>query len=272
MVYVLFFLKALWYTLGIVVICGLCVSFFRFLFEKMLGGRWGYRVVLATSIVGTPIHELGHALMCLLFGHRITAMALWQPRAKDGTIGFVTHTFNRRNPYHVLGNLFIGVGPIFSGMAVLTLAVWLGFPSAFGGFIAAAHQAAQSGDIPGMLFEGLSLLPRMGQELIGGDPTSLWRSIPAILLILAVSQHISLSVEDIKGALRAVPLYLLLIVILTVICGLLGGTVMDAVLGGLALFSGYMTAFFLLALAASLIQIVLAVPFWILRLVFFRRK
>lgn len=271
MPYVLFYLKALWYTLGIIVICGLGVSFLQWLFTKMLGNGAGYKVILATSILGTPIHELGHVLMCLLFGHRITAMRLWQPRAKDGTIGFVTHTFNRRNPYHVLGNLFIGVGPICSGMAVLTLAVWLGFPDSFSTFVATAPTAAQSGDVLTLLFEGISLLPHMGMELIKGGDAPLWLSIIALILILAVSQHISLSVDDIKGALRAIPLYLLLLLLLTVLCGLLGDVVMEAVLGGLALLSGYMTAFFAIALAASLMQIVLAVPFWILRLLFSRR-
>lgn len=271
MAYVLFFLKTIWYTLGVVVLCGLCVSFFRFLFEKMLGGRWGYRVVLATSIVGTPIHELGHALMCLLFGHRITAMKLWQPRSKDGTLGFVTHTYNRRNPYHILGNLFIGIGPIFSGMGVLILAVWLGFPESFRSFAATALNAAEEGNIWTLLLEGITLLPRMVTELFRGETAPLWLSILSILLILAVSQHISLSMDDIKGALRAIPLYLLLVLILTVVCGLLGQGAMDTVMGGLALFSGYMTALFSLALAASLVQILLAAPLWILRLIFSKR-
>ena len=43
-----------------------------------------------------------------------------------------------------------------------------------------------------------------------------------LVVILAVAQHISLSPEDIKGALTAIPLYLGLILILSVVCGLLG--------------------------------------------------
>ena len=131
MPYVLFFLRVLWYTLGAVVICGLAVSLCRKLFVSMMGGGFGRGVVLATSIIGTPIHELGHAVMCVLFGHRITAMSLWQPFSNDGNLGYVTHAYRRKNLYHILGNLFIGVGPIFSGLGVLTLALLLGFPAAF---------------------------------------------------------------------------------------------------------------------------------------------
>ena len=271
MEYVLFFLEALWYTLGAVVVCGLCVSLLRTLFLRMMGDGAGRGVVMATSILGTPVHELGHALMCLAFGHKITDMKLWQPTAPDGRLGYVTHAYRPRNLYHILGNLFIGIGPIFSGMGVLILAVWLGFPESFGSFAASALTAAEEGHILTLLLEGITLLPRMVTELFRGETAPLWLSILAILLILAVSQHISLSVDDIKGALRAIPLYLLLVLILTVVCGLLGQEAMDTVMGGLALFSGYMTALFSLALAASLVQILLAAPLWILRLLFSKR-
>ena len=72
MPYIRFFLLAVWYTLGATVICGLGVFLCRTLFVRMLGGGAGRGVLLATSIIGTPVHEMGHALTCLLFGHAIT--------------------------------------------------------------------------------------------------------------------------------------------------------------------------------------------------------
>ena len=271
MLYVLFFLKALWYTLGAVVICGLAVSLCRKLFVSMMGGGFGRGVVLATSIIGTPVHELGHALMCLLFGHKITDMALWQPASRDGNLGYVTHAYRQRNLYHVLGNLFIGIGPIFSGLAVLTLAFFLGFPETFGAYMITASSMASEGEGFFALFaEGLKMLPRIVDEWAHSDAVPAWGRILAILVILSVAQHVSLSPEDIKGALTAIPLYLGMVLILTLVCGLIGEAAMGGVLGALAIFSAYLTALFVIVLVSALIQLLLALPVWGIRVMFGR--
>ena len=271
MEYVLFFLKALWYTLGAVVICGLCVSLFRTLFVRMMGDGAGRGVVMGTSILGTPIHELGHALMCLIFGHRVDEMVLWQPSAPDGRLGYVTHSYNPRNIYHIFGNLFIGIGPIFSGLGVLTLAFWLGFPETFSEYMATASDMASEGEnFFALLLEGLKMLPNMLSELIHGDESPLWGRIIALVVILAVAQHISLSIEDIKGSLTAIPLYLAIVLILSVVCGLLGEDAMDTVSGGLACFSAYLTSLFVIVLMSALLQLLIALPVWGIRMLFGR--
>lgn len=266
MTYVWFFLYAVWYTLGAVVICGLAVSLCRKLFVSMMGGGFGRGVVMTTSILGTPVHELGHALMCLLFGHKITDMALWQPRAQDGNLGFVTHAYRKRNPYHVLGNLFIGIGPIFSGLGVLTLALWLGFPQSFSEYAATSVGMATAGEGElAIMGEGLKMIPRMWQELTQGETASLWGKIIALLVIFSVAQHISLSPADIRGALSAIPLYLVLILLLTGVCGLLGASAMESVTGALSAFSASLTALFVVVLICASIQLVIALPVWVLR-------
>ena len=266
--YVWFFLGALWYTLGAVLICGTAVALCRYLFIRMMGQGFGRGVVLATSVVGTPIHEVGHALMCLLFGHRITAMALWQPMSADGNLGYVTHTYRKKNLYHVLGNLFIAVGPIFSGLAVITLALRLGFPTAFADYTVSVSDLAATGrGALSPVREGLEMLPRLvGEMTDSARAVPLWGQILALLVILAVAQHISLSVDDIKGGALALPLYAVLILLLTAVCGLLGQSAMDTVTAALRQFSGYMTALFTVVLVASLLQLVLALPVWLIRL------
>ena len=265
MPYVLFFLKALWYTLGAVVICGLAVSAFRKLFVSMMGGGFGRGVVLATSIIGTPVHEMGHALMCLLFGHKITDMALWQPASRDGNLGYVSHAYHPRNLYHILGNLFIGIGPIFSGLGVLAMALWVGFPDTFASYASTASSMAAAGEggMP-LLLEGLKILPRMVGE-IGHSAVPVWGQIIALLVIFSVAQHISLSPADIKGALTAIPLYLAILLILTAVCGLLGQNAVDTVSAALALFSACLTALFTVVLVSALIQLVIALPVWLIR-------
>ena len=69
--------------------------------------------------LGTPIHELGHALFCVIFRHRITKIEFFKPDPVSGTLGYVEHKWNRHNLWQVLGNFFIGVGPVILGCAVL---------------------------------------------------------------------------------------------------------------------------------------------------------
>ena len=267
MTYVWFFLGALWYTLGAVVICGLAVSLCRSLFIRMMGRGFGRGVVLATSMVGTPIHEIGHALMCILFGHRIVAISLWQPFSKDGNLGYVSHAYREKNPYHVLGNLFIAVGPIFSGLAVITVALCLGFPETFTNYALTVSHIASAGDSElTMLREGLRIIPRIITELTNeGRVIPLWLQILSLFMVLSVSQHISLSPADLKGGATALPLYGGLLLILTVVCGLIGPDAMESVTAALRLFSGYMTALFTVVLVASLLQLILALPVWVIR-------
>lgn len=69
--------------------------------------------------IGVPIHELGHMTFCLIFGHRIVKIKLLDSTATEGTWGYVSHTWNKRNVYHMLGNLFIGIGPIITGSIII---------------------------------------------------------------------------------------------------------------------------------------------------------
>ncbi len=266
-VYLIFFCKLIGYTLGAIVICGLVISLCRHLFVRLMGNGAGRVAVSVTSLIGTPVHELGHAIMCLLFGHRITEMVLWQPRSRDGTLGYVTHAYNPRNPYHILGNLFIGIGPILSGLGVLTLTLRLCFPSALAGYLATARAAVASGDTGLRLFwEGLRMFSDMVREAMTDGGVPLWTRILGILVLLSVALHIELSPADIKGALKAIPLYLLLALLTTVVCGLSGSGVMQTVTNALSAFSGSLTALFVIVSVISVAEVILALPVFLVRL------
>jgi len=89
-----------------------------------LVGTKAYIILFAW--IGVPVHELGHALFALIFGHKITRIVLFKPSQTGGSWGCVDHTYNSRNPYHRIGNLFIGIGPIILGSTVIfLLAHWL---------------------------------------------------------------------------------------------------------------------------------------------------
>ncbi len=267
--YIVFFLQLLLYTLGAVVICGLCVSFFRHLFVRLMGNGAGQVAVSVTSIIGTPVHELGHALMCLVFGHRITEMVLWRPRSEDGVLGYVTHSYNPRNPYHILGNLFIGIGPIASGLGVLTLILWLCFPAALSGYLDAAGAMVANGENSlSILWEGFRLFPELLARSVTDASVPIWARILGGVVLLSVALHIELSPADIKGALKALPLYLILALMATAVCGVLGSSAMSAVITALATFSAMLSSLFVIVLFISAAEVVLALPVFLLRKLF----
>ena len=80
--------------------------------------------------VGVPAHELAHAFFCLVFGHEVRRVKLFDPSGAGGAQGSVEHAYERRNLRHRVGQLFIGAAPALVGpVAVAALFLWLA-PSA----------------------------------------------------------------------------------------------------------------------------------------------
>ena len=122
------------FSIGVIALFGFIVGLLNNAFYKLVGDKIGRIVCLLTGFIGVPIHEIGHAFFCLIFGHKIDAMKLYQPNNAEGTLGYVMHSYNKRNIFHQFGNFFIAFGPILFGSAVLfVLMFWL-VPNLFGAF------------------------------------------------------------------------------------------------------------------------------------------
>ncbi|WP_258074924.1 hypothetical protein [Brachyspira murdochii] len=91
-------------------------SITRRIFAKTLGSK---TEVYITGWIGTPIHELSHALFCIIFKHKINDIKLFN--SKSETIGYVLHSYDSRSWYQQMGNFFIGVAPIIIGTLIVYL-------------------------------------------------------------------------------------------------------------------------------------------------------
>lgn len=256
--FLFYFLLSLWYTLGAVVLCGLAAHLARRAFVALVGSG---KFVYVTSVIGTPIHELGHAVMCPLFGHRITEMRLLlPPNHPSGSLGYVEHSYNKRNLWARLGNLFIGIGPILSGLGVMLLCLFLCFPHAWEDYLLATAELSASTALPQLLSSALSLLLSLPAAFARED---WWIPLIGVTVILFVSQHVTLSTADIKGSLSALPIYLLLLLLVTIPAFLFGvdGTVLSA----LFRFHLWTLSFFAISIAFSLFWVALGLLIRLLR-------
>lgn len=201
--------------IGGLVIGGFILGYLERVSNSLIIGAFGMKGIFFTAWLGTPVHELGHAAMCLFFRHRVTGIKLLQANQSDGTIGYVTHAYNPNSLYQNIGNLFIGLAPLVSGsVAVFACAHFLVPESS----ALIAHYFSNEVQIFSLFdLQAWATLGRSDLAIAGS--LFAWRNLthPAfwLFLILAVciSSRMSLSREDIRGARSGAGALFLLLVI-----------------------------------------------------------
>ena len=206
------FLTQIMSTAGVIFLFGWIIAILRRGFCKV-AGRSGPKILLITCIVGTPIHELSHALMCVLFGHNITDIQLYNPKSDDGTLGHVSHTYNKKNIYHQIGNFFIGIAPVLLGGGVVILLLSLLLPDAFD-VISSQIEALSDNNLGTLpILEFLAFILTAILEIFSFANFSAWQGWVFIILALMIATHMEMSGSDIKSGLRGL-MFLLIIMLL----------------------------------------------------------
>ena len=214
--------------------------------------------------VGTPIHEMGHAIFCILFGHQIEKINWFNP-APDGTLGYVEHRYNPRNIYHQVGNFFIGMGPVIFGCVVISLAALL----LVGNQVFAPIQSFTN---------GLSLIPFNLAQFLHSIGTTLvaifkeifqpahfqqWQFYVFLYLVFAIGNSITLSPSDLHSAGLGFLFFVLFLLVLNGVTGWMGDFLMRGILG----LSPVLIQFEILMLVALFLNILVAVVILVFLLV-----
>ncbi len=243
---------------GVVYVAGFLISLINRFFYRCTGH--GRAVCLATGLIGTPVHELSHAVMCLLFGHRITGMKLYSPDESNGVLGYVNHSYNRRNLYQVTGNYFIGVAPILAGTAFLYFLIRLMLPSVF------AETEEYLAEFAGIAASGFSSdWFSYFFAVIGGILRSLFtvdfgvKTVIFLVICLCVSLHMNLSGADIRGSLGALPIIAILLFAVNFVLQLVSGSACSAYRSFMAEAGCYLAAMLALSLAFSAMILLLGI-------------
>lgn len=233
------------FTVGIIVVLGLLIVLCRKAFCKIVGDN-GSKILLITGIIGTPIHELSHALMCLIFGHKITEIKLYQPNSDDGTLGYVKHTFNPKNLYHQIGNFFIGIAPIFGGSGIILLLMYLLVPSVYKEVTTELQfiSLLSTDFLDISTYSGyLDLFFEVIKDIF--DFTNFANIFWWIFIILAlmISNHMELSSADIKGGLKGFLFIAILLLIVDIIIYFISHSALENMTAAMTSFSLSMACF-----------------------------
>lgn len=188
------------------------IHFLERLIQLRLTSRFGWKSVLWTGWLGTPIHELSHAILCKVFRHRIDEIALFEPDLKSGRLGFVRHSWNTGNWFEEVGNFFIGMAPLVGGSLALAGLLWFFYPEATQDMIANSGKADT-------MFANISALFK---QLIAPAQIISWKFWLFTYLVLCVSSHMAPSLSDYEGASRGVRMVVLAMVACLLLVSLMG--------------------------------------------------
>ncbi len=248
----------LFYFVGTIFLIGFAIYHLNRLFYRLVGYRMS--VCYATGLIGTPIHELSHALACVLFRHRIREMRLFQIDRESGVLGYVSHSYNPKSLYQRVGNYFIGVAPILVGTLFLCWMMRMLLPSAFEEFSEYLREFSYLQE-KGVSWKWLAYAWAVFWgciEILFSSATQGGSWWIFMILALCISIHMNLSGADIKGAASALPLLVGLLVVAHAVLYFLPGSAYDFFLEGANLAGSYLTGILLLSLLLSAFSVLLA--------------
>jgi len=241
---------------GLLIVIGLILGLMERKANSYFFATFGYKGILATAWIGTPVHELGHAIMCLIFGHKITDIRLLMINRADGTLGYVSHSYNPRSIYQTVGNFFIGIAPIVSGIGALFLSLYYLLPNSFKVFEAYLEEGVMTKSfdlnfVKGFANASLVLIQSIFTLSNLVNPY-FWIFL---LIAIGISSHMALSGSDIKGAVQGlISLYVVLFIL-----SMIGNFMrVDAYsyISQVARYNAYILTFSTLALIFSLFTLV----------------
>ncbi|MFB6341539.1 hypothetical protein ACE01N_02400 [Saccharicrinis sp. FJH2] len=171
--------------------------------NDILGGTI-YKVFVAS--IGVPIHETGHAIFALIFGHKITEIKLFKRDTSDGRLGYVNHSYNKKNIYQNIGNFFIGIGPVIFGTLILYILSRILF----------SYDLSEKFSSDLSIFDQVRLIFKGAFGLLAGvfSSGSFWKSFIFLYLVFAIGNNITLSKADLKGTFGGLWILLLVLFII----------------------------------------------------------
>jgi len=253
------------YLLGVLMAVGLVLGILEKYSNSYLVQAFGPRGILVTAWIGTPIHEAGHLIQCFIWGHRVTKVKLLQLDSPNGVLGYVEHSYNRNSIYQQVGNFFIGMGPIFSGIGSLILIMYLLVPQSFTTFQDQIQQYITVERLDLTVLKTIAgavfVICKSLFTLVNLINPQFWIFL---LIAISISSHIALSKADIKGSAKGLLMIFAMLVLFNLITGFLHLESYQLIMK-MAEYNAYVLAFSSISLLFSFITLVLSFIFYKIR-------
>lgn len=247
------------------VLIGLIVWACRSLYCFFVGNQSGYRLIKAASVLSTPMREVGHAMMAVLFWHRIEDVQLLNIGDPDGEFGFVEHSYNPRNPVALLGNFFYAMGPVVLGL----LAVSLIFLTCFHGVLPAYFDEIRAlGDAGAGVGEYLKAAFSFIPKMFTLGEAAMWLRVIGCALLVFLCLGIYVSPLELMEAASGIAILVGLVMAASGVMMLFDDRVMRIAIGGLRSFSTVVIALFLVVLVFSAGLLAFGALFGLIRTLF----
>ncbi|PIT86209.1 MAG: hypothetical protein COU33_04455 [Candidatus Magasanikbacteria bacterium CG10_big_fil_rev_8_21_14_0_10_43_6] len=223
----------------------------------------GWRGVLCTAWIGTPIHELGHIFFAKVFRHKLGEIHFFRPNKTTGELGHVEHSYDRRSLYQQIGNFFIGAAPMLFGSVVLVMLLYFLVPNAKDIFLPLATSDTS------LSFSSLFAIKDILVGLFSMNHISDVSFWIFLYLSFCISAHIAPSKQDRKGMWKGF-FWMVLVLIIFNIIPILIGINLTAYVSRIYASITIITALFLYTLIISTLHylvsiLVLALPYRLLR-------
>jgi hypothetical protein len=247
------------YLVGAIIVIGFILGALERVSNSYLIKAFGPRGVMVTAWIGTPIHEIGHLIQCFIWGHRVSRVRLLQLNHPSGILGFVEHHYNPNSMYQQVGNFFIGLGPIFSGIGSLIIGMYFFVPQSFLAFKTEVEQRItfEQLDITVLktFWDSISILCKSLFTLENLINPLFWLFL---IIAFSISSHIALSKSDIKGSAKGLSMMFFILFLFNIISRFFNWDSYELIVK-LAGYNAYVLAFGSIALLFSLVTLFISV-------------
>lgn len=239
---------------GIFFVFGFILSKIQSVINTQYQRAFGWKGILWTAWIGTPVHELSHALIAWLFHHKIHHISLFQPNEETGGLGHVEHSYEKYSLWQQIGNFFIGAAPMIAGPIVLTALLYTFIPHARETFLPLTETTPDIRSIGMGFFASVT-------SLFTFVNLHVWQFWVFLYLSFCVSCHMAPSSADLRGMYRGFA-WVIILLILVNTGAVLVDVSLNSYLPTVYRYLHIFTSLFLYATLLSIIHLMIVTTFF----------
>lgn len=221
---------------GIFFLLGFILSKFQEWNHKNYHRTVGWKGILWTAWIGTPIHEIGHVFFAKIFRHKIQNITIFQPNELNGNLGHVNHSYKKHSLYQKMGNFFIGAAPMIFGSMFLVIMLYFLVPNGKEILLPLTQT-----DLTLVSF--LTSIKQTLLNLFSPENIKAWNFWLFLYISFCISSHLAPSKQDQKGMWRGFFWITILLILINMITLGVGVNITKYVLGTIHYLQIFITIF-----------------------------